>query len=73
MISSCKRGMFSYVALEDRIPADHALRGARKLVDTVLAGMSKDFDGLYTKVTALDSTGAAIAGTAATGLLFGAQ
>jgi transposase len=43
-------GMFSYVALEDRIPADHALRGARKLVDTVLAGMSKDFDGLYTKV-----------------------
>jgi transposase len=42
--------MFSYVALEDRIPADHPLRGVRKLVDTVLAGMSKDFDGLYAKV-----------------------
>lgn len=43
-------GMFSSVALEDRIPADHALRGVRKLVDRVLAGMSKDFDGLYAKV-----------------------
>src|ERR1700756_4870485 len=43
-------GMFSYVALEDRIPADHPLRGVRKLVDTVLAGMSKNFDGLYAQV-----------------------
>src|SRR5277367_995563 len=40
-------GMFSYVALEDRIPADHPLCGVRKLVDTVLAAMSKEFDGLY--------------------------
>src|SRR5579863_2997881 len=43
-------GMFSYVALEDRIPADHTLRGVRKLVDAVLAEMSKDFEGLYSKV-----------------------
>src|SRR5207248_7484811 len=43
-------GMFSYVALEDRIPSDHPLRGVRKLVDMVLAGMSKEFDGLYAKV-----------------------
>ena len=43
-------GMFSYVSLEDRIPADHPLRGVRKLVDAVLAGMSKDFDGLYSEV-----------------------
>jgi transposase len=43
-------GMFSYVALEDRIPADHPLRGVRKLVDSVLAEMSNDFEGLYSKV-----------------------
>ena len=43
-------GMFSYVALEDRIPADHPLCGVRKLVDAVLAGMSREFEGLYAKV-----------------------
>ena len=43
-------GMFSYVSLEDRIPGDHPLRGVRKLVDAVLTGMSKEFDGLYSEV-----------------------
>ena len=43
-------GMFSYVRLEDRIPAEHPLRGVRKLVDRVLAKMSKDLDGLYSQV-----------------------
>lgn len=43
-------GMFSYVPLEERIPAAHPLRPIRKLVDTVLAQMSKEFDSLYAKV-----------------------
>src|SRR5215470_12445692 len=43
-------GMFSYVSLEERIPADHPLRGVRKLADAVLAEMSKQFDGMYAKV-----------------------
>jgi transposase len=43
-------GMFSYVALEDRVPADHPLRAIRKLVDNVLNAMSKQFDSLYSTV-----------------------
>src|SRR6266852_7921738 len=43
-------GMFSYVALEDRVPADHPLRPIRKLVDQVLEEISKDFDRVYSKV-----------------------
>ena len=43
-------GMFSYVSLEERIPTAHPLRGVRKLADTVLAEMSKDFDGMYAAV-----------------------
>ena len=43
-------GMFSYVALEERIPIAHPLRGVRKLADAVLFEMSKEFDGMYAKV-----------------------
>lgn len=43
-------GMFSYVSLEERIPNDHPLRAVRKVTDEVLREMSKDFDGLYSKV-----------------------
>jgi transposase len=43
-------GMFSYVALEDRIPAKHPLRKVRKQVDAVLAEMSKEFDKLYSNI-----------------------
>jgi transposase len=40
-------GMFSYVALEARIPAGHPLRAVRQLADLVLAEMSPEFDRLY--------------------------
>ena len=40
-------GMFSYVSLEERVPAKHPLRAIREIADEVLAGMSAEFDGLY--------------------------
>src|SRR5258708_30570702 len=43
-------GMFSYVAMEDRVPADHPLRQIRKLVAHVLRKMSKEFDTFYSAV-----------------------
>ena len=39
--------LFSYVRLEDRVPADHPLRPIRALADDVLAGLSERFEGLY--------------------------
>ena len=42
-------GMFSYVTLEDRVPADHPLREIRKRVDEILRGMAKEFDSMYAK------------------------
>ena len=38
--------MFSYVSLEERIPADHPLRAMRKLVDEALRALSPLFDKL---------------------------
>lgn len=39
--------MFSYIPLEQRIPDDHPLRRIRVMVDSVLAGMSRRFDRIY--------------------------
>lgn len=39
--------MFSYVSIEDRIPADHPLRAMRRLVDPILAELSPHFDAIY--------------------------
>ena len=64
-------GMFSYVSLEERIPADHPLRGVRKLADAVLAEMSADFDGMYAKVGRPSIPPVRLfSGVVATGLLF---
>ena len=42
--------MWSYVPLEQRIPADHPLRPLRAMVDVVLRELSPRFDQLYSKV-----------------------
>jgi transposase len=39
--------MFSYVSLEDRIPADHPLRAIRTMADRALAALSPLFSRLY--------------------------
>ena len=39
--------LFSYVDLEDRIPARHPLRKIRRVVNDALASLDEDFDRLY--------------------------
>ena len=43
-------GMFSYVRLEERVPADHPLRAIRTLVDAALTDLSPAFEALYARV-----------------------
>jgi len=42
-------GIFSYVRLEQRVPADHPLRAIRDLVDAALKDLSRDFAKLYAR------------------------
>jgi transposase len=42
--------LFSYVDLEERVPADHPLRVIRSIADTVLAGMSTRFTSAYSRL-----------------------
>jgi transposase len=46
-IESRQSAMFSYVDLEERVPADHPLRRMRALVNGILASMSPLFDERY--------------------------
>ena len=39
--------MFSYISLDERIPARHPLRQIRKIVDVALSEMSDVFDDMY--------------------------
>ena len=39
--------LFSYVDLEDRIPARHPLRKIRQVVNDALARLDEEFDRLY--------------------------
>jgi transposase len=41
--------LFSYVELEERIPARHPLRKVREIVNDALASMDAEFDRLYAK------------------------
>src|ERR1700704_3401327 len=43
-------GMWSYIAPEQRVPADHPLRPIRAMVDTILAELSPAFAPLYSPV-----------------------
>ena len=40
-------GMFSYIRLEERVPADHPLRAIRLLTDAVLAALDGRFEAMY--------------------------
>src|SRR5258706_8838425 len=42
--------VWSYIPLEQRVPADHPLRGMRVMVDDALRELSPQFAGLYAKV-----------------------
>lgn len=39
--------LFSYVDLEDRIPAHHPLRKIRQVVNDALASLDADFSAVY--------------------------
>jgi transposase len=42
--------MFSYISAEQRVPRNHPLRPIRVMVDAALREMSRDFEGLYSRV-----------------------
>jgi len=42
--------LFSYVSIEDRIPADHPLRAMRSLVEPVLTALSPRFQTMYSAI-----------------------
>ncbi len=44
--------LFSYVSVEDRIPADHPLRTIHALVNPILTALSPKFEALYSKMGA---------------------
>lgn len=41
--------MFSYISLEDRVPAKHPLRKLRAVVDGLLATMTAEFEAVYSR------------------------
>ena len=43
-------GLFSYIRLEERIPADHPLRAIKELADEALGSLNRRFEGLYSSM-----------------------
>src|SRR5215211_2902251 len=43
-------GLFSYIRLEEWIPADHPLRGIKALADAALVALDRRFDALYSSL-----------------------
>ena len=63
-------GMFSYIRLEERVPADHPLRAIRRLADEALAALNGRLDAVYwTPGASVDPAGDAAAGDASAGVL----
>ena len=46
-MQTTQQQLFSYVPIDERIPADHPLRAMRTMVDPLMQTMSKQFDRLY--------------------------
>ena len=66
--------VWSYIPLEQRVPAEHPLRPLRAMVDAVLRELSPQFSQLYARGrSAVDRPGAAAAGAVAAGALQRAQ
>jgi len=42
--------MYSYLSPEERVPSDHPLRRIREMTDEALRGMSRRFQGLYSRL-----------------------
>jgi len=42
--------MWTYISPEQRVPKDHPLRAVKVYADTVLKGMSQEFDAMYSKM-----------------------
>ena len=42
--------LFSYIDLEDRVPANHPLRTIREIVNDVLASLSSDSEAMYSRM-----------------------
>ena len=46
-VNATSGALFSYVDLEERIPARHPLRKIRQVVNDALASLDADFEALY--------------------------